>query len=79
MLSCFLPFGEDGEGRDTQGASTQQSLCLPGLLLQPRFLPLPGGKDIWKPLKLALGHLQGGAACNPCNPILMNLCAQNQA
>lgn len=29
-------------------------------------------------LKCALGHLWGAAACNPYNPILMNLHAQEQ-
>lgn len=79
MLSCFPPFGEAGEGRAAPKGFNQQTLCCLGLLLEPQFLPLPGGKDILKPLKLALGHLQGGAACNPYNPILMNLCAQDQA
>lgn len=53
--------------------------ALQGLLLEPWLPPPPGGEDILRPLEFALSHLQSEAACNPHNPILMNLCAPELA
>lgn len=61
-----FPFNESGKGALTQHWGEVQA---------PRLLPVPVREDIWRPLKFALSHLQGGASCNLHNPILMNLCA----
>lgn len=64
-------------GGGSQGASAQRPLCPPGIAAGAS-----ASSPTWwggRPLEFALSHLQSEAACNPRNPILMNLCAPDLA